>query len=157
MMNFTSSTRNVASSVQRLMLHNNSGGNLTTNVSPQSQSTSTQDTPTGSTSPQCTEQSTSSAEEWLQNHYENPRFEAVYWGDAFCHGDASWTPAEDILEHVQHDPSVILTAGVVVNETDRAISIMSTIIEDGSAGGQVHVIPKGWIIDRYPLERRSLL
>jgi hypothetical protein len=28
---------------------------------------------------------------------------------------------------------------------------MSTIIEDGQAGGQIHVIPKGWIISRKDL------
>jgi len=75
----------------------------------------------------------------------------VWWGDAFCHGDASWTQAEDLYEHVQMDPSVILTSGVLVHETITTISIMSTIIEDGSAGGQVHVIPKGWIISRKDL------
>ena len=104
------------------------------------------------TSPTSTEPSTSSAEEWLQNQYENARFEAVYWGDAFCHGDASWTSAEEIYEHAQMDPSVILTVGIVVNETPTQISIMSTIIEDGSAGGQVHIIPKGWIIQRTRLQ-----
>lgn len=43
---------------------------------------------------------------------------------------------------------MILTVGVLVNETDTQLSIMSTIIEDGSAGGQIHIIPKGWIIER---------
>lgn len=50
------------------------------------------------------------------------------------------------------DPSVILTVGIVVNETPTQVSIMSTIIEDGSAGGQVHIIPKGWIIQRTRLQ-----
>lgn len=108
-------------------------------------------TPNGSTSPGSSSPSTSSAEEWLKGKYDNPEFVVIYWGDAFCHGDASWTPAEEILEYSQQDPSVIMTAGVLVNETETQVSVMSTIIEDGSSGGQVHVIPKGWILERRTL------
>lgn len=46
---------------------------------------------------------------------------------------------------------MILTVGIMVNETDTQVSIMSTIIEDGSAGGQIHIIPKGWILARRKL------
>ncbi len=75
----------------------------------------------------------------------------MWWGDAFCRGDASWTEAEDLYEASQQDPSIILTTGVLVGETGTQLSIMSTIIEDGSAGGQIHIIPKGWIIARRDL------
>ncbi len=91
------------------------------------------------------------AEQWLKDNFETPRFVVIYWGDAFCHGDASWTSAEDLYDHVQMDPSVIMTVGVLVYESSTQVSVMSTIIEDGSAGGQVHVIPKGWIISRREL------
>jgi hypothetical protein len=91
------------------------------------------------------------AEDWLKSNFDNPRFIAVWWGDAFCRGDASWTEAEELFEAAQMDPSIILTVGVLVNETATQISIMSTIIEDGQAGGQIHIIPKGWIAKRVGL------
>ena len=104
-----------------------------------------------STSPVSPELSISSAESWLKRNFDSPRFIAVYWGDAFCHGDASWTEAEDLFNASRQSPSVILTSGVLVNETPDTISVMSTLIEDGSAGGQIHVIPTGWIISRKDL------
>jgi len=76
---------------------------------------------------------------------------AIIWGDAFCKGDASWTEAEDLFAAAQQEPSKILTAGVLVRETTTTLSVMSTIIEDGQAGGQIHVIPKGWVISRKDL------
>ena len=91
------------------------------------------------------------AEVWLKGHFDTPQFIAVWWGDAFCRGDANWTDAEDLFEAAQQAPSIIMTAGVLVNETPVALSVMSTLIEDGSAGGQIHVIPKGWIIQRRTL------
>ena len=99
-----------------------------------------------------TEPSTSLAEEWLKGNFDNPRFVAVWWGDAFCRGDASWTEAEDLYEAANQEPSIILTSGVLVRETLTTIAVMSTIIEDGSNGGQIHIIPKGWILARRELE-----
>jgi hypothetical protein len=110
--------------------------------------------PEPSTSTESSEQSTSSVEEaeaWLKSHYDSPRFVAIIWGDAFCKGDASWTEAEDLYEAAQQEPSKILTSGVLVRETVSTLCVMSTIIEDGQAGGQIHVIPKGWIISRKDL------
>ncbi len=94
------------------------------------------------------DQTTSSAEDWLKSCYETPVFVAVLWGDAHCTGDASWTDAEELLEAAKSEPSLILTAGVLVHSAPTHVSVMSTIIEDGSAGGQVHVIPRGWIISQ---------
>ena len=90
--------------------------------------------------------SNSSAEAWLKQRFETPTFVAVLWGDAHCTGDASWTDAEELQEAAHLEPTPILTAGVLVHSAPTHVSVMSTIIEDGSAGGQVHVIPRGWIL-----------
>ncbi len=110
--------------------------------------------PEALTSTESSEQSICSVEEaeaWLKGHYDSPRFVAIIWGDAFCKGDASWTEAEDLFFAAQQEPSKILTSGVLVRETTTTLCVMSTIIEDGQAGGQIHVIPKGWVISRKDL------
>ena len=91
------------------------------------------------------DQSTCS-DDWLQSKFDNPRYVAIKWGDAHCTGDASWTSSEDLFEAAQAPPSVILTVGVLVYSCTTHYAVMSTIIEDGSAGGQVHIIPTGWVI-----------
>lgn len=92
------------------------------------------------------------AETWLKQRFETPVFVAVLWGDAHCTGDATWTDAEDLHEAAINEPSIILTAGILVHSAPTHISVMSTIIEDGSAGGQVHVIPRGWILSQRELK-----
>ena len=75
----------------------------------------------------------------------------MLWGDAFCEGDASWTDAEALHAAAQTPPSVIMTCGVLVHDEPTHIAIMSTIISDGSAGGQIHIIPRGWILSKKEL------
>lgn len=134
------STNTSNSKYSRLMLNSTSTPSAPSHPSPEA-----------STSEKSSEASTSSAEDWLKNCYENPTFVAVLWGDAHCTGDASWTDAEDLHEAAQAEPSLILTSGVLVHSAPTHISVMGTIIEDGSAGGQVHVIPRGWIISQREL------
>lgn len=124
-------------------------------LSSPSGATSSNPHPPGSlTSETSSEQSTclvEEAEAWLKGHYDSPRFVAIIWGDAFCKGDASWTEAEDLYAAAQQEPAKILTSGVLVRETTTTLCVMSTIIEDGQAGGQIHVIPKGWVLSRKDL------
>ena len=94
---------------------------------------------------------TSLAEEWLDGIYKNPRYISVIWGDAHCTGDASWTTAQELYEAARTPPSPIMSCGVLVYESHTHLAVMSTIIEGGDAGGQVHVIPQGWIISRKDL------
>ena len=97
------------------------------------------------------EQITSLAEGWLEDHFKNPRYISVLWGDAHCFGDASWTTAEELYDAARQPPTPILSCGLLVYECTTHLSVMSTVIEGGSAGGQVHVIPQGWIISRKDL------
>ena len=136
-MKYTSTT---SSKFSRLMLSNSLGSRLTP---PQQSETST--------SEMSSEQITSLAEGWLEDHFKNPRYIAVTWGDAHCYGDASWTTAEELYDASRQPPTPILSCGMLVYECTTHLAVMSTVIEGGSAGGQVHVISQGWIISRKDL------
>ena len=86
-----------------------------------------------------------SSDDWLKAAFNEPHFVAVLWGDAHCTGDASWTESEELKEAAENPPTTVLTTGVLVHSSATHLAVISTIIEDGSHGGQVHVIPRGMI------------
>ncbi len=74
------------------------------------------------------------------------RLVVIDWVDAVCTGGSEWQTIEEISEAVENGPSMVRSAGLLVESNDTFVALLDTIILDGDAGGYVHVIPRGMVV-----------
>lgn len=92
--------------------------------------------------------STSAESSTLSTSLDDPsslKLVVIDWVDAVCTGGSEWQTTEDISEAVESGPSMVRTAGLLLENNDSYVAVIDTIILDGEAGGYVHVIPRGMI------------
>ena len=102
-----------------------------------------------STSPVYSKQSTSSPDSSLelQDVIERNDIIRVKWVDAQTTGGSGWQDAEDMVEAMYSPAPFVYTVGYLMHRDEQRIAICDTIQGDGMAGGYVHLIPNGMIVD----------
>lgn len=73
----------------------------------------------------------------------------IDWLDAVCAGGSEWQDMEDITTAVANGPTLVRSVGVLLEDSDSHVAVIDTIILDGDAGGCVHVIPRGMVVEMH--------
>ena len=71
----------------------------------------------------------------------------VEWIDAQTTGGSGWQDSADMVEAMYAPAPHVHTCGYLMHSDEHRIAICDTIQADGAAGGYVHLIPNGMIID----------
>ena len=71
----------------------------------------------------------------------------VIWVDAQTSGGAGWQDAADMVEAMKAPAPLVHTVGFLMHEDEHRIAICDTIQADGTAGGYVHLIPTGMLVE----------
>lgn len=102
-----------------------------------------------STSPVSSTPSTSSLDSSseLQDVIDRNDIVRVKWVDAQTTGGSGWQDADDMVEAMYSPAPFVYTVGYLMHRDDQRIAICDTIQEDGMAGGYVHLIPNGMIVE----------
>ncbi len=79
----------------------------------------------------------------------------VTWVDAQTTGDSSWSDLEEMKEEALTSPPVIVTLGFVLHDCDTHVALTETIGPEEC--GHVTKIPKGMILETYPLTEQEVL
>lgn len=73
----------------------------------------------------------------------------IDWMDAVCAGGSEWQDLEDITAAVSNGPTMVRSVGVLLEDCESHVAVIDTIILDGAAGGCVHVIPRGMVVNMH--------
>ena len=77
----------------------------------------------------------------------------IKWIDAQTSGGSGWQDAEDMMAAAEGPAPYVHTVGYVMHMDDTRVAVCDCIQEDGAAGGYVHLIPHGMIIELNVLYR----
>ena len=97
--------------------------------------------------------STSSPDEELAAIVLSDHIVHVKWVDAQTSGGSGWQDADDMMEAAKAPAPFVHTVGYLMHTDDQRIAVCDTIQEDGTAGGYVHLIPHGMVIELNTLYR----
>ena len=100
-----------------------------------------------STSSESSTPSTCSPEEALQGVLTRNEIVYVKWVDAQTSGGTGWQEAEDMVEAMHAPAPYVHTVGYLMHANEERIAVCDTIQDDGTAGGYVHLIPNGMLIE----------
>lgn len=71
----------------------------------------------------------------------------VIWVDAQTSGGTGWQDAVDMVEAMKAPAPLVHTVGFLMHEDENRIAVCDTIQADGTAGGYVHLIPTGMLME----------